>query len=443
MPVRMQHLEVPRPDAWIAAREARIASSSGVGVYDGAAKDPARQSGTLVLTDRRLAYIDDAAPQAHSLQLHLGDIRRSEHYAGFLKSSPKVLLEAEVCAAIAPWACRVCAAENTDADGVCASCGAQGNTPLRSCPACTYANALTARACAMCATPLAERAALKFSFRRGGDRPFYTQLRATLQAKPWVRAEPDAAQRAPGAGIDALVASSAAVRQAQRGDMLASLADLDTLMGQASRMTALAEELRATLERGGETSDGSLLQVSLVRLGLSAPAVTPDMVRDEREYRRELALELKHILLGPLDAPGLMGVDGTDGLPQPPARGVLPLDEAWGVWNRARGVALVAPDVFRGAADMLADVTDPPLAVRTLRSGLTVLHTAYYSDARFARRVTALLGKSGLSTAEIAASERIPPLLAHELLDAAQGMRAVVRDECGGRVTWYCNAIDP
>lgn len=457
MPVRMQRLDVRGgagggtggaggagdPGAWRARGEPCIASQRGVGVYDGNAKDAARQCGTLVLTDRRLAYVDDARPHEHSLQLALADITQSEHYAGFLTSSPKVVLHIAVRAPVYPWACALCRSENSAADGVCASCGVQGEPPRRACPACTYANARDAPRCDMCGTPLAARAALKFSFRRGGDRAFYTQLRSTLQARAHTHTRAPAAAGASGsgAGIDALVTHAAAARHAQRGDMAASLADLESLMRQAARMTALAAELRTRLERGGHAADDSLVHSALVRLGLPAPAVTPEMVRDEKEYRAELAAELARVLCGAPGAPGAPGLLHT--------RGVLTLDEVWGVWNRVRGVALVAPDVFRGAADMLPGVTDPPVAVRRLRSGLTVLHTAHFSDACFAARVCALLQTQaplpggGLSTAEIAACEALPPLLARELLDAAQQQTgAVVRDECAGHVRWFCNAID-
>ena len=436
MPVRMQHLGVrggaDGPGTWRARGEPCIASQRGVGVYDGNAKDAARQCGTLVLTDRRLAYVDDARPHEHSLELALADITQSEHFAGFLTSSPKIVLQIAVRAAVYPWTCALCRTENAAADGICISCGAQGEPPRRACPACTYANARDAPHCDMCATPLVTPAAAETKLECGGDRAFYTQLRSTLQAR--VRAPSSA--RASGAGIDALVTHAAAAQHAQRGSMAASLADLETLIGQAARMTALAAELRTRLERGGHAADDSLLHSALVRLGLPAPAVTPEMVRDEKEYRAELAAELACVLRGTPDTPGLLGM-----------RGVLTLDEVWGVWNRVRGVALIAPDVFREAADMLPSVTDPPIAVRRLRSGLTVLHTAHFSDACFAARICALLqtadpSSRGLSTAEIAVREALPPLLAHELLDAAQQTGVVVRDECAGHVRWFCNAID-
>ena len=65
-----------------------------------------------------------------------------------------------------------------------------------------------------------------------------------------------------------------------------------------------------------------MIQSALVQLGLAAPAVTPEMVKSEREYHVELARELASLLTAPN---GMLD------------RGVLALDEVWGLWNRARG----------------------------------------------------------------------------------------------------------
>ena len=69
------------------------------------------------------------------------------------------------------------------------------------------------------------------------------------------------------------------------------------------------------------------IRSSLLTLGLSTPAITPDMLAKDQEYHRELAGELEGVLQG------VMG-DG---------RGVVGLDEVWCLWNRARGVCKSAP----------------------------------------------------------------------------------------------------
>ena len=67
-----------------------------------------------------------------------------------------------------------------------------------------------------------------------------------------------------------------------------------------------------------------------MQLGLPAPALTQDMVRDDRAYHEGLAKELGTLLSGRDGKPGLMVGEGS--------RGVIGLDEVWGLWMRARGV---------------------------------------------------------------------------------------------------------
>ena len=66
--------------------------TTNVGLYSGPYKSLPHSSGTVYLTSHRLFYIDDAKPHSHSCFLTLDHIRETQHYAGFLKSSPKVTL---------------------------------------------------------------------------------------------------------------------------------------------------------------------------------------------------------------------------------------------------------------------------------------------------------------------------------------------------------------
>jgi ESCRT-II complex subunit VPS36 len=56
--------------------------------------------------------------------------------------------------------------------------------------------------------------------------------------------------------------------------------------------------------------------------------VTLDMMKDERRWIEELARELGQVLQGSSSSKGGLMKD----------RGMIALDEAWGGWNRARGV---------------------------------------------------------------------------------------------------------
>lgn len=95
----------------------------------------------------------------------------------------------------------------------------------------------------------------------------------------------------------------------------------------------MAQALNSKLTASGTVDDAeaTLIRSSLVQLGLPAPALTPDMVRDEQKYSEGLAKELGQLLTGQgTGRDGLMvGKEG---------RGVIGLDEVWGLWMRARGV---------------------------------------------------------------------------------------------------------
>lgn len=63
-----------------------------VGLYSGSAKLADQQDGVAYLTSHRIIYIDASDPRSKSVYLRLALVKMTEYYAGFLKSSPKVIL---------------------------------------------------------------------------------------------------------------------------------------------------------------------------------------------------------------------------------------------------------------------------------------------------------------------------------------------------------------
>jgi len=130
------------------------------------------------------------------------------------------------------------------------------------------------------------------------------------------------------------------------------LRDLEALMIKAKEMVELASSLNNKLTSQEEeisskkamfpdlppsvAASSSLTQpeeVTFIRksmgqLGLPTMAVTQDMVRDEKKYHEELAKELASILNGDKYL-----ANGTREM-------IIPLDEVWRTWNRARGVGM-------------------------------------------------------------------------------------------------------
>jgi ESCRT-II complex subunit VPS36 len=63
-----------------------------VGLYEGKYKIPNYQNGQAYLTSHRACYVDNDEPRKFSVAVDLKQIDRTESYAGFLKSSPKITL---------------------------------------------------------------------------------------------------------------------------------------------------------------------------------------------------------------------------------------------------------------------------------------------------------------------------------------------------------------
>jgi len=435
-----------------------ITTQAGVGLYDGSTKSATRSCGTAALTTHRLAYIDARAPHTQSAFVRLAQVRQTEHFAGFLRSSPKIILT-YMCERRVAWTCTLCHTGHDAAtlDARCRTCGAMAppadeTDSTRTCSVCTFANHPALMRCEMCETPLhmaRPSVSLKLSFRQGGDTPFYLSLRETIQARAWA-----VCAAAPTLGVSVAATGT----EPTTGASPEALADLNVLMRRAREMVDMAESLHAQLDRTQGREDpehvDTMLQSAMVQLGLAAPAVTPDMVRNEKDYHRALACELASVLLGEhgLLGPGHVVHDGA-APPAEPAdtgRGLLALDEVWGLWNRARGVALVPPREMRAAVAFLPQVTCPRVSVRVLRSGWTVLHTPRFEDAALEHRVLHYLDDEaardgGLTTSELAAHERLAPAVVKSLLESVEQARgAIVRDECGTRETrWFRNAIRP
>lgn len=304
-------------------------------------------------------------------------------------------------------------------------------------------------------------------------------------------------------GIEGIFSTMEMQSREDNQGMQDALKDLEALMSQAKRMVDFAESLNAKLsrqeamrnaqgpnERGegyvgkDEEAAATLIRSSLLRLGLPTPALTPDMARDEAEYHRGLARELGGLLYDssennfakrPNDqGKGLMGrgrvLVRPDSTSLPGAkdvheterggRGIVALDEAWCVWNRARGVALLPPStLLTVASSHLNQWTSPPISMRTFRSGLRVLVTPQFDDARFLGRVLgdlrrrhdAQAGTGSMSTMEIARSEGAPLALIQEMLEAVEvGLGQLVRDDgsndsssnaSAGTTMWYADEI--
>ncbi|KAN0080212.1 EAP30/Vps36 family domain containing protein [Tylopilus felleus] len=326
---------------------------------------------------------------------------------------------------------------------------------------------------------------IKLSFRKGGDKPFYAILRRALKARAWEGRQIGRAGRSgtssvgvvspdggssPGPlrrlGIDGILRNVKTSAQNTETELSDAFKDLDALMVKAHDLVHLAAELNEKLGASSngpamnnaasaptwvpsasgstplssaslfattsfvpssEPEEAKFIRSSLAQLGLqlSNAPVTADMIQDERTWMEELARELARVIQG-------SGDDGseqrTGGIMK--ERGIIGLDEVWGGWNRARGVALIPPSTFLQVLQHLPLHTMPPIRSRVFKSGLQVLHTPAYTHAAFVARLSSYLTIFGLqTTSEIAREENITISLATEMILAVEVDGTVCRDD--------------
>ncbi|KAI0641046.1 EAP30/Vps36 family-domain-containing protein [Trametes meyenii] len=313
---------------------------------------------------------------------------------------------------------------------------------------------------------------IRLSFRKGGDKSFYNVLKRSLLGKAWEN-KPNASTAADNeaggpssrplgrSGINGILRSVETTANTSQSNMEDALADLEALMIKWKDMVKLAQDLNERLTAAStpvpsitpgiqsrsstpgpaptlatqavEPEEATFIRSSLAQLGLqmtNAP-VTQDMVRDERAWFDQLARELA----GVLEGTGAKGAG--EGMMR--RRGIVGLDEVWGGWNRARGVALIPPATFLQVLPHLPGFTHPPIRMRTFAaSGLSVLHTPPYGSAAFAARTVGLLALAGpRTTVEIAQEEDLPIGLTQEMVDEVEADGEICRDEGGAGVAIF------
>ncbi|KAI0789278.1 EAP30/Vps36 family-domain-containing protein [Abortiporus biennis] len=403
------------------------------------------------------------------------------HLSSSLPSSSADLLEVG-SASLTP-------AETTPATG---ELGPNGEIP---CPACTFLNHPSLPACEICGTALPRRQKsstkaksapssrpispavdsdededfeagsdemkrmIKISFRKGGDKNFYAVVKRSLLGRGWeikgvsksTLASPGPTSSAATSGINALLQNVNLNAATSQSNMENALQDLEALMVKAKDMVRLAEDLNERLTAATSASaapmlssspsltsqnvvepeEATFIRSSLSQLGLqmtNAP-VTLDMIRDERRWIEELAKELGGVLQGQTD----------DNIGMMRQRGIIALDEAWGGWNRARGVALIPPTTFLQVLPQLPSWTSPPINMRIFTSsGLSVLHTPPYTKAAFASRMVGLINLTGpITTVKVAQDEQLPVGLVQEMVQEVEEAGEVCRDEGGSGINVF------
>ena len=232
-----------------------------------------------------------------------------------------------------------------------------------------------------------------------------------------------AAERAPSsagtAGVGGLLRAEAARAAADGAAVEGAFTDLRALMAAASDMVGLAARVRAAVaagadavsppahggKRGGADDDGAAVlaafEADLAALGLASPVTRSNTAPSL--FTTALARQLSDFLAPHVAAAG----------------GVLPLPDAFCLFNRARGGELAAPGDVLAAARALEAVR-APLRLRTFPSGVLAVEALSQTDAAVCARLRDLAGAGGgeaagrqgaaAHTPALVSSEHVPGL---------------------------------
>ncbi|KAF8473947.1 EAP30/Vps36 family-domain-containing protein [Kalaharituber pfeilii] len=229
---------------------------------------------------------------------------------------------------------------------------------------------------------------VKFSFRAGGAPTFYEKLKNVIIQRKWLlqNAPPVPKPRQPGdgaggaladiigegertkiLGIGGLERQGDTVRKNNDLMMRGALDDLESLMGRAKEMVALAESFATRLAstQSPLSSEATrALQSSTTALGLST--LSKDQVSADL-YLTDLARQIAEFLSD--DRKALLKREG----------GVITLIDLWAIYNRARGIDLISPSDMEKAA-RLFEKLKLPVRLRRFKSGLLVVQEAGHTD---------------------------------------------------------------
>ncbi|KAL0572270.1 Vacuolar protein-sorting-associated protein 36 [Marasmius crinis-equi] len=410
---------IPVPALLLDTSEDLITSTDAVGVYsDLTTKSPNHQNGDIHLTSHRLFYIDNANAERFSFALSLGLVQKTEHYTGLFASSPKIslFLGADTRPTESEWVCSVCGYRNGPGlTGVCGLCGVQREQETKKeevgCRVCTFINEPGATKCEMCESPLSgpppssSSSLIRLSFRRGGDKVFYNDLKRALKGKAWTINRTSTPIPGTGSGgITHILSLNENTQSNTNSSLSSALLDLEALSIKAKEMVKVANDLSERLASLDSTPETNSLLSSFSNLAISKPTslestpVTQEMYKSDKLFLSSLATELASVLSSAKDP-------------------LIPLDRLWVQWNRARGVSLIPPSTFLDVLPLLPSHT----GYRLRQLGTTkILYTPHFSTSSVASRVSSLVAESPLTPTSFSIHEHIPIPLAQLLLEEVE-----------------------
>ncbi|CAO3653668.1 unnamed protein product [Mucor fragilis] len=470
--------------------ESLLIQQGNIGLYDGKHKLDQYQDGVCYLTSHRIIYVDNKNPLEFSVELGLNLVKDIESYSGFLRSSPKIIINIDPVAATTAatesssrngsshslisgnsngnvWACPICFFSNKSSSEMCELCGVRKqadatspsiNTPVANtvadssaCPVCTFINHPSLNQCEMCGADLPREIVptattssssssstnnnslsssskqIRLSFRKGGQSSFLTKLKGALSAKQWEKiSTPTIEPTTPTV----------------RGVGISAIED---------RIHKTTLEANETMTDAFQDLDRLMMKATeMVKL---AEAISNKVSKDPTNEDNELSTLRTHLLNLGIASPVTKGSAGSiyhqelsrelaDFLAKffQKEDDMKSLTDVYCLFNRARGTALISPEDLYKASQQFEQLK-LPFRLRKFPSGLLVIQSIDMNDNRAASRVLRHVKEQGggLTALQLAEIEKLALAVAVEQLDVTEKMGLICRDEGPTGLAFYEN----
>jgi ESCRT-II complex subunit VPS36 len=330
----------------------------------------------------------------------------------------------------------------------------------------------------------------KLSFRSGGERLVYEQLKVSLAKVAWkTDASSSSSSRSSSTslnkstsshvndsgnvnsrvsstngsqialGIHGLQLSTEHERDHNKKVLGSALEDLNSLMLRAQEVVRLAERYAKVLDKQ-DTPEArkarQALQYSTKALGISS--IDSSTSSDDATFHAELARQIADFLLSVAPSPSpsgnaqmAEGVLASEG-------GIITLIDLFAVYNRARGVSLISPtDLYQACLQF--DKLGLGIRLRTFASGLRVIQESYRTEEVITRNILEIINKRkmalqaesgsnnrndeycGITAIYVSEKLKWSVMIATEELEMAERNGTLCRDDQLSGTTFYENDI--
>ncbi|KAL3315065.1 Vacuolar protein-sorting-associated protein 36 [Cichlidogyrus casuarinus] len=397
--------------------EVLVIKQSKVRIYEGT-EQTGYNNGVLQLTNFRLIWTDSHEPDTVCLALPLVAVvnakaQSSIGWAGTPKLTLKLSPDATILNALRALSRMPRWAENWLDPSLSESCKLQANSDFD---------------------------LIKFGFTSGtGHREFEQALLEQLHFKAWE------VQKSAGfkvGGIGAIERAQAAKLAQTDKSINQAFSDLDQLMKCASEMVKLSRELSANMKKmeSGEKDELEEFRNSMLEMGVEdAVKRGPDSGKSS-SFHKDLARQICSLLLAKVK--GEVGTSKNRKVQLDWSNsGCIELTTAYCRVNRARGLDLISPKDLLKATNLMESL-DLPLRLKTLPSGVKILHMATENEEKTLQETTSTVeSQECLSHNQFAELTGLAPILAKERLLMAEEKGLLCRDDSCHGLYFYPNSF--